>query len=264
MSKNEIDWLLVGRYALLIALTTLIPVPLLDRGVENFLRRRLVRAQAKAHGIELEETAVATLANTPTGGCLGCLWSVVLFPFRKILKTILIVFQVKAIADVAMEVAARSFMLEEAFELGFLPGDADRVRVAMDKSLVSVDTRPLERNIIGIFQDHTNDLNRVIWEATRIARDEMTDKQRETALADAIEADQLGSGAREMTAAMGAALRGAPVLPELLAWFRTEMGDAPREVPGPVEPELLPPDEDVHPALPAPVVEDAEEVGDEE
>lgn len=263
MSNREIDWLLVGRYALLIALTTLIPVPLLDRGVENLLRRRLVRAQAKRHGLELEETAVATLANTPTGGCLGCLWSVVLFPFRKILKTILIVFQVKAIADVASEVAARSFMLEEAFELGFLPGDADRVRVAMDKSLVSVDTRPLERNIIGIFQDHTNELNRVVWEATRIAKAEMTEKQREHALADAIEADELGSGAREMTAAMGSALRGAPVMPELLAWFRAELGEVPDQVPGPVEPELLPADDTFREALPAPEVEDAEEVGEE-
>ena len=65
MSKNEIDWLLVGRYAVLIALTGLIPVPLLDRSVENFLRRRLVRAQAAAHGLELDETAVATLAKRP-------------------------------------------------------------------------------------------------------------------------------------------------------------------------------------------------------
>ncbi len=263
MPRHEIDWLLIGRYALLIALTTLIPVPLLDRGVENFLRRRLVRAVAARHGVALEETAVATLGNAPSGGCAGCVWSVVMFPFRKILRTVLLVFAVKAIADIAMEVAARAFLLEEALELGFLPGDADRVRVAMDRSLAAVDTRPLERNLLGIFRDHTNDLNRVVWHATRVARAELGEREREAALADAIEADALGSGAREMTAAMGAALRGAPVMPELLAWFRAELGEAPAEVSGVVEPEVLDAEPAPPPALPPPPVEEAEEVAEE-
>lgn len=261
VAKNEIDWLLFGRYALLIALTTLIPVPLLDRGVENLLRRRLVRAQAARHGVELEAEAVATLANVPSGGCLGCVWSVLLFPFRKILRTLLLVFSIKAIADIAMEVLHRALMLEEALELGHLPGDADRVRVAMDKTLISVDTRVVERNLLGVFQDHTNDLNRIVWETTRIARDEVRrSKDAEELLADAIEADELGSGAREMTAAMAAAMRGTGIVPELLGWFRAELGEQPAQVAGLVEPELLPPDEPERPALPEPDLEEAEEV----
>ena len=254
MSKNEIDWLLVGRYGLLIALTTLIPVPLLDRGVENVLRRRLVRAQAAQHGVELDEAAVATLANVPLGGCMG----------------FLVVFAVKAVADMTSEVVHRALMLHEALELGFLPGDADRVRIGMDKTLVSVDTRVVERSIRGVFQDHTNDLNRVIAEATRVARKELSESKRESALADAIEADEMGSAAREMTTAMTAALRGTGTVPELISWFRTEMGAAPPEVAGVVEPEVLPADDAIRAALPAPVVEEAtvveeaEEVGGEE
>lgn len=260
MSKREIDWLLVGRYALLIALTTLIPVPLLDRGVENLLRRRLVRVQAERHGVTLDDAAIATLANAPSGGCLGIAWSLLMWPIKKLVRTVLIFLSAKQFADLAMEVLHRALMLEEALEVGLLPGDPDRVRVAMDKTLAAVDTRVVERSLLGIFQDHTNDLNRVVWEATRIARADLTGPQRESALADAIEADQLGSGAREMTAAMTAALRGTGVVPELLAWFRTELGKGAREVPGLVEPEVLPPDEVERTALPEPVFEDADEV----
>lgn len=260
MSKREIDWLLVGRYALLIALTTLIPVPLLDRGVENLLRRRMVRVQAERHGVFLDDAAIATLGNAPSGGCLGFVWALVTWPIKKLVRTVLIFLSAKQFADLAMEALHRALMLEEAIELGFLPGDPDRVRVAMDKTLAAVDTRVVERTLLGIFQDHTNDLNRVVWEATRIARSDLTAPQRESALADAIESDALGSGAREMTAAMTAALRGTGIVPELLAWFRTELGKGAPEVGGLVEPEVLPPDDVPRAALPEPVVEEADEV----
>ena len=216
------------------------------------------------HGIELDETAVATLANAPTGGCLGCLWSVVLWPFRKVLKTVLIVFQVKAMADMASEVLHRALMLEEALELGWVLRDPDRVRVAMDKALVSVDTRVVERRLLGVFKDHSNDLNRVIWEVSQVARKDVGHRDHGAAVADALEADALGSGAREMTSAMMAALRGTGTVPELLAWFQAEMGEAPREVPGVVEPELLEVEPVERAALPAPTVEDAQVVDREE
>jgi len=260
VDRNEIDWLLIGRYALLIALTALIPVPILDTGVENVLRRRLARALGDRHGVSLTEEAIATLANTPTGGCVGCVWSVIVWPFRKVLKTVLFVFLLKGMADSVSEVVHRALMLEEALELGWLPGDPDRVRVAMDQALIKVDTRVVERQILGVFQDHTHELNRVIFETIRLAKTEER-KNRSQAIADAVAADELGSGAHEMSAAMAASLRTMGTVPELMAWFRAEMNEGPKAVDGPVEPELLAADATEAPrALPDPEVEDAVEV----
>ena len=262
VSHREIDWLLIGRYALLIGLTALIPIPLVDTGVENWLRRRMVRSLAERHNVTLDDEAVATLGNAATGGCFGCVWSVLLWPIRKIVKTLLFVFQVKTIADTASELVHRGLMLEEAIELGWLPGDADRVRLAMDRALVHIDTRLVERKLRGVFQDHTNDLNRAIHSATVIAREQvLADPKR--ALADAIEADNLGSGAQEMTQAMTASIQGLGTVPELLQWFRVEMGQnvAPLEISGTLEPEVLDVEQASLSVPPAgPEVEDALEV----
>lgn len=265
---RAIPWLLIGRYALLIALTALIPIPLLDRGIENLLRRRLVRAIADRHGAELSPEEIALLGNAPAGGCWGCVASVVLWPFRKVLKTMLIVLQVKAMADLASEVLHRTLMLEEALDTGWLPGDAEAVREGMDRTLACVDTRPIERQLMGTLRDHRHDLNRVVWEATRIARERVRGERGE-ALALAVERDELGAEADEMSEAMVASLQATGVTNELLQWFRAEMGDVPKlplKVDGALSPEaVLPADpEDLPSALVLhPHLEDADEVTEE-
>jgi hypothetical protein len=256
VATKTLDWLLIGRYALLIALTALIPVPLLDRGIENYLRRRMVRAIARRHEIQLCEADVTTLAHAPSGGCFGCLWSVVTWPVRKILKTVLFVWQVKTIADSASEMVHRALMLEEAMESGWIPGDAQGVRKAMDSALTSVDTRLVERQIAGVFQDHTNDLNKLIYQTTALARADV--------IAAAVEADELSTGATGLTQAMTAALQSSGVVPELLQWFRAEMGVGPLEgrgVAGLLEAAAILPADEVDDPLDEGVwIEEAEEV----
>ena len=255
MSDKTIDWLLIGRYALLIALTALIPLPMLDTGVENYLRRRMVRAIARRHDLTLSDEDVATLAHVPTGGCFGCVWSIVGWPIRKVLKTVFFVWQAKSIADCSSEVIHRALMIEEAMDVGWLPGDAQVVRKAMDTTLASVDTRVVERQIAGVFQDHTNELNKLVFQTTEIARAD--------AIAAAVEADELGSGAAGLTMAMTAALRGTGTVPEVIQWFRAEMGADPLDgkgIAGLLEAdEILPADEfeELEEGL---MIEDAQEV----
>ncbi|MEQ1567935.1 MAG: hypothetical protein ABMA64_20010 [Myxococcota bacterium] len=253
---RDLDWLLLGRYGLLVALCALIPVPILDGWVENHLRRRLARKIAQRHGRTLEPEALALLADAPSGGCLGMVKSVVLWPVKKLLKTFSVVFQVKGITDTFSEVVHRGLMLEDAFEAGLLPGDNDRVRWAMDRALSHVDTRPIERALLGTLRDARHDLNRTIWEAVRVLR-----LRRVDALADAVEGDQLGA-TNQVSRAMVAALRTRGLVPELFAWFRAELGQQVLEprLAGPIVPELVdrpPPTPD--PALPM-AVEDAVEL----
>jgi hypothetical protein len=217
---------------------------------------------ADRHGVELDAAATALLGDAPGGGCWGMVKAVVLWPFRKVLKTVLFVFLLKGMADVISEVIHRSLLLEEALESGWLPGEAERVRGAMDRALASVDTRVVERLILGTLRDARHELNGVIWETTRIARARMRDRPAD-ALADAAEADALGPGADRMSRAFSAALSAAGLVPELVQWFRAEMGQVPRleaRMPGPIVPELLDADPVPVAQLPGPLVEDAVEV----
>lgn len=261
---DRIDWLLLGRYGLLVALCTLVPLPVVDRLVENALRRRLVRRIVGRHGIELPAQDVATLADAPSGGCAGLVWAVLAWPFKTLFKTVFLVFQVKGIADRFSEAVHRGLLLEEALERGWVrTGASEPVRRAMDRALAHVDTRPIERKLHGALRDARHELDRVIRETARIAR--LRGRAAPEALADAADADALGPDAERMSRAMTAAVRVSGLVPELVAWFRAEMGEVPRiepGLPGPIEPELLPADPGAGPvegALPVPV-EDAVEV----
>ncbi|MFT4624289.1 MAG: hypothetical protein ACI8PZ_002948 [Myxococcota bacterium] len=272
MGKQDIDWLLLGRYALLITLATLIPIPILDRSIENFFRRRMVRAIASRHGATLPPAVVAKLADEPFGGCLGCLAAIVLWPVRKILRTVLVVWQAKALADTTSEVVHRGLMLEEAFGEGWLPADeTTEVRTAMDRALHKVDTRPVERALMGTLRDQRDDLTAVVRDAVRVARQRAKGASPRAALADAADADGLGQDADQLSASIKASIQGVGLVPEVLYWFRAAMG-APPHVPaaigGAVEvAEVLPADDaEAPPAIGTTaiaVVEDAVEVSDD-
>jgi hypothetical protein len=218
--------------------------------------------------VELDEEDVRILAHAPSEGCVGCLTSVIIWPIRKIFRTVLLFLQAKHMADLASEVIHRGLLLEESFEHTWLPGEAQEVRDAMDRALEHVDTRLVERSVRGVFRDHTHELNRVIWEATDIAR-ERSASDGVAALADAADADTMGVEADDLSTAMRLAIE-APggVVPELLHWFRAEMGappELPQRVDGVIQPvEVLPPDpvsEEVDAPLLA--VEDAVELDGE-
>lgn len=242
------DWPLIGRYALLVSLTALVPVPLADAMLETYLRRRMVRAIAARHGAQLDEPAVRILGDGESSGCSGCLLSIVRWPFEKLLKTLFFVLLIKKIADVTSEVLHRGLMLEEAFARGWLPGDAVRVRGAMDRTLASIDTRVLERRFVSVFLDHTNELNRAVHDAARLARPRYGGSG--PRLADAADRNALGAAIEQMVTLLTDAAHGTAVVPELLHWFRAEMGEppAPRlgdgaDDPGAVHPGGPPPSE---------------------
>ncbi|MCA9489477.1 MAG: hypothetical protein KC621_06125 [Myxococcales bacterium] len=259
--RAGLDWLLLGRYALVVALCELIPIPLLDGWVENRVRRRMVRLITTRHGIALDDAQVALLADASGAGCMGCFWAIVMWPVKKLLKTVLIVFQAKTITDRFSEVLHRALLTEEACELGLLPEKVEEVRKAMDQALAHVDTRPVERKLVGTLRDAKHELNGAVWESARVARERLRDRPAE-ALADAAEGDQLPQ-ASELSRVLTATVQVSGLVPELVKWFHGELGllQVEPKIAGLIEPELVPSDivEPATPALPMPV-EDAVEV----
>lgn len=259
--RAGLDWLLLGRYALVVALCELIPIPLLDGWVENRVRRRMVRLITTRHGVVLDDAQIALLADASSAGCMGCFWAIVMWPIKKLLKTALIVLQAKTITDRFSEVLHRALLTEEACELGLLPDRAEDVRRAMDQALAHVDTRPVERKLVGTLRDARHELNGAVWESARVARERLRDRPAE-ALADAAEGDELPR-ATELSRVLTATVKVSGLVPELVKWFHGELGLLQLEpkVAGLIEPELVPSEleEPSTPALPAPV-EDAVEV----
>lgn len=181
---NEPSWLRLGRYALLIALSPLIPIPFVDSHVETVLRRRLVRRMAEEQGVTIESPEIRVLADMPGSGCLGLLFSVLLWPIKKILRVVFFFLSAKAMADTFSEVVHRGLMLSEALDAGLLPGKEAEVRAAMDGALERVDTRVLEVSLTTAFRESRSALGGV---ADAVRGFVGSRPERETALEEAVE-----------------------------------------------------------------------------
>ena len=163
------DLLLVARYGLMISLCALIPIPVLDWLVESWLRKRLTRIQLHGFGIEVKRRDVAMLGNGDAGGCLGLLWSVVSWPFRRLLRYLLWVLIIKAMIDTFSDVAARAILVHEACRSGALPGDAVQIRAAIQRAGKGANTKPLERGVGIIYRS----LKGQLWRLWRQSRERM-------------------------------------------------------------------------------------------
>lgn len=164
-----LDLLLVSRYALLVSLTHLIPIPVVDALAASFLRARLTRLQLQAAGIATTGRDTTMLGGASAGGCLGLLWSVVVWPIKKLLRYLLWVLLVKAMIDTFSDVVARAVLVDEAIRCGALPGPAVPIRAAMQRALRGVSTRPFERAVGLIFETTRGET----WRWFRLARSAM-------------------------------------------------------------------------------------------
>ncbi len=204
MTAHPIDRQLLSTWSAVAGLTGLVPVPLFDTWLQNRARRGLVRRVLQARGVTLAPAELAALADTPSGGCLGVLLAVLIWPFKKMLRTVFFVWELKAVADVASDVFHRALLLEEALDSGWVPGDLAKVRAAMDAAVGKVDTRIIERNLWGNLRDPKHALNDAVVAAVKGSRE-----------------------ASDLSRALAAAVETSGLVPELVIWFRAEMGTAP-------------------------------------
>jgi len=143
--------------AALVGASTLIPLPLVDDWVASLSRRRLVASALQRHG---RTSSVRELEPLYAGG--GTLWglpfrfvkSLVLLPFDKILKKVLVVFAVRDVGLAIGNTIALGHTLERQLRLGMFrdeespathQDDAARLRDAFDAGYKGIDQRMVLR-----------------------------------------------------------------------------------------------------------------------
>ncbi len=226
------DWLLISRYALLVALCELIPVPLLDGWVANLMRRRLTHVQLAQHDVRLPSADVRMLADSGAGGCLGILWSILVWPIKKVLRTVLFVLQIHRMVNVASEVAHRALLVHEALEREVVPGDVVAVRAAMNRALAQVDVTVVDKAVLsGLALSR-----RTLWQAMGAGwsrlRSEAAAERRDEAVGAQDEAP-LPPMPEELSQALGEALHTPGIEAELIRVFRAELMGPPPHDPDP-------------------------------
>jgi len=218
---RELDLLLVSRYALLVSLTHLIPLPIVDALIARFLRARLTRLQLAEVGWAPPGREVRMIGGASAGGCLGLLWSVIVWPFKKLLRYLLWVFLVKAMIDTFSDVVARAVLVDEALACRALPGPAVEIRAAMQRALKGASIRPIERAAGLILQTTRGET----WRWFKLARSRMRQqarRERTDQAAATTDADPLAGSLEAIVQTLARAIWIPEVHDELRASLRRE------------------------------------------
>ena len=216
----KFEWLLVSRYALLVSLCELIPIPLLDGFVATQLRRRLARIQLASQGISLPGPEVRALADAEGVGCLGMLWNLVTWPFQRLLRVVLFVLLVNRIVNTFSEVVHRALLIHDAMEVGVVPGNISRVSGAMRRASAQVDTGVVDRALFSVIAASRRQLWRIFRSILPVARSEA---RAERLHQPAAEPEAWSPESEAMSQALADAIRVPGVQAELVRTFRQEL-----------------------------------------
>lgn len=150
-SSNQI----LVTHAVLTGLTPLIPVPLVDDLFYNYFLRSLVQKLAANRGKSLGSNEIGILISQPGRGCaLGCLGTIFLYPFKKILRKIFYFLELKRAADTISHTYYVGYLLDVALAEGWLdkPGEenATKIRTAINLVLARTNTSIINRAAFGL------------------------------------------------------------------------------------------------------------------
>lgn len=137
--NTSFDWALYAD-ATFAGLAVLVPLPLLDWLLEQFFRRRMVRAINRRYGQVMSpsvQTELLSGERSCIGSCIGLLAAVTIGLFKRISRKILYFLTIKDASDQLSFYWQRAFLIRHMLEAGHLasPASARIARQAMDDVL---------------------------------------------------------------------------------------------------------------------------------
>lgn len=135
----------VAQFALLAGMCAFVPVPLLDGWLERKATRAMFVALLESRGRTLDDAALDVLVEDRSSLLLGCLGAALVWPIKKLFRTVLYFLTVKDVIDGVARASLRAAMLDAA--LGRLPGDVKGVRDVMDATIGRWRYSPVSRLI---------------------------------------------------------------------------------------------------------------------
>lgn len=114
---------IVAKHAALAGLCPIIPVPFLDDHLIKRVKRRMLKELSNEYAFELSKDAAKTLTTRESSLVRGAMKTAVMYPIKKILKKVLVVFLVKACADVATSTVEEGWLYARAIERDYVDGE---------------------------------------------------------------------------------------------------------------------------------------------
>lgn len=118
-STDPVEWRqTLVLYSTLAGLCKFIPIPFVDDIIQGFVVRRMLGQILALHDIEADSTALEHLTRERAGCPLGCIYTLFLYPIKKILKKLLFFLAFKDFADESSRWFHRGYLLQFGAQSG--------------------------------------------------------------------------------------------------------------------------------------------------
>jgi hypothetical protein len=167
MSEEASRQTILLKYAILVGMTPLIPLPLLDDLAQGYFERRMFERLVASHQITMTEAQIDGLgAPADPAGCVkGCFTALLLYPLKKILRKIFFFLEIKRTVDLIASTYARGMLLDRMLQRRLCapagPHEPARIRQATDQALQRVGTSPIELAVRHSFHGSTELIRRL-------------------------------------------------------------------------------------------------------
>jgi hypothetical protein len=135
-------------YLLLAGLAKLVPVPFVDDWLFRKALGRALADDAAAAGQPLDAATLEVLTEDRESMLLGCLRVAIVWPLKKLFRTVLWFLTLKDVADAWAWAALVLGMVRIGRERGWLPAHARQVRDAMEVALGRHRWSPVTRTLL--------------------------------------------------------------------------------------------------------------------
>ncbi|MCS6899999.1 MAG: hypothetical protein RMJ98_21340, partial [Myxococcales bacterium] len=156
------------KYAILVGMTPLIPLPFLDDIAQSYFEQRMIERLARAHRLSLTPAQIDDLSVQPDpSGCVkGCLLNLLLYPLKKILRKLFFFLEIKRTVDLVATTYAKGYVLDRVLARGLCapagPHSPAQVRGATERALARVGTSPIELAVRHAFSSSTRLLRNLV------------------------------------------------------------------------------------------------------
>jgi len=206
--------LTISTSAILIGLTPLIPIPFADDLAKSYFQRRLVRNLASEQKKNLSDEAIKELVDEEKSGCLlGCLTTILIYPFKKILRKVFFFLEIKRSIDIISRTYHYGYLLEYSFKQDFCQPmgsySATEIREAIQATCREVGTNPIEKAIQATFKQSKQtikELADMLWKNLS----KITGKPNEEDLKQAAETVESAEARKGITSQLQQALESVP------------------------------------------------------
>ena len=192
-------------YSTLAGMCKLIPLPFIDDIIQGVVIRRMLNQLLAHHNCEADSVALDRLTRERTGCPLGCLYSLVLYPIKKILKKVLFFLSFKDFVDESSKWFHRGYLVQFAAQSALLTArelsDEHRlwpVALAIEETCAETDTTQFMELLQRVFSGSQASLRhaaRQLWKVGRTARKAAVPEAAVGAALEQVESDpgELGS-----------------------------------------------------------------------